>query len=113
MNEELQAALEELEDRTRALLAAEITDVDAVAGALERRAQAITRVALAAELSPTRVSSELARLTSAIDQGDEMTRRLHGFRQESQQEWAHWNQELRRLKATGPESPGPTLNFKA
>lgn len=79
---EIDRALHQLELTTDALLATEVADFAALCEALDDRADAITKLALAAEGTPSGQAplDALERLTSILVRGDAATRRLLGNR---------------------------------
>jgi ABC-type sugar transport system ATPase subunit len=98
MSGALEAALKDLDESTEALLEADIEDVVAVCKALERRADAITKVAFLIDEQPQASDrGAVDRLGDALARGEQATRRALRMKQDATEEWTRLNQILHGL----------------
>jgi hypothetical protein len=95
MHARIEKAIEELECTTDALLQLDEGDLVAICGALERRSDAVTRIAqLVAEIGD---GTALERLSKALERGELATRRVLKMKQDATEEWARLQQLLHGL----------------
>ena len=102
-------ALQDLDQSTDALLTANPSDVVAICSALEKRADAITRIAFLVEDESAHDPLVLNRLGSALTRGDRATRQVLDMRQDAIEEWGRLNQLMRGMAVT----PEPEINYSA
>jgi hypothetical protein len=95
VNALLERALSDLDQSTNDLLDADTEDIGAVCDALERRADAITKMAFLMEENLGRSEATLKRLSSALSRGDAAARRALDMKQDASVEWTRLNQILR------------------
>ena len=88
----LDKALLDLNDATDALIEADQSDTLAVCSALEKRADAFTRIAFLAAEAGGDARSVLDQLASALARGDEATRRVLNMKQDATEEWSRLRQ---------------------
>jgi hypothetical protein len=101
MSTALEAALDDLDHSTDALLTTERSDILALCSALERRADAITKIAFLVEDATEQDASALDRLAGVLSRGDQATRKVLRMKRDAIEEWMRLNQLLRGL-ATAP-----------
>ena len=92
MGPSLDQALRDLNEATDALNEVDQSDTLAVCSALEKRADAITRIAFLAEEAGGHGPSILDRLASALARGDQATRRVLNMKQDATEEWSRLKQ---------------------
>lgn len=109
MSNALEKALRELDQATDALLGADDSDVVTVCSALERRADAITKIAFLVEEPGGHTPDTLQRLNEALSRGDQATRRILHMRQDAIEEWGRLNQ----LRRGVSETREPAINYSA
>lgn len=95
INCDLENALKELDQSTNALLEADRSDVVAICQALERRADAITKLAFLADEAVGTTAVTLGRLSAALARGEQATRRALNMKPDAIEEWTRLNQILR------------------
>ncbi|MBS1877419.1 MAG: hypothetical protein JSU00_29675 [Acidobacteria bacterium] len=95
MDSQLDKALQDLEQSTEALLEASQADLLGLCAALEKRADAITRIAFLVEVECVSSPDALERLSAALERGDGATRKALKMRQDAIEEWSRLNQLLR------------------
>ncbi len=99
MNPSIETALKDLEQSTQALLETNMDDVAAIGLALERRADALTRVAALVEDS-TDVDGAAQRLALAVSRGEEAKLRALNIKRDATEEWISLNRILKGLDNT-------------
>jgi hypothetical protein len=109
---ELDVALKELEASTDALLQADAEDTAALRQALERRANAITRVARLLGESEGPGAAVVSLLNTALERGEQAARKVLHMKQDATAEWSRLARVLRGLRPT-PDSAGPGVTFSA
>jgi hypothetical protein len=87
MSASFDKALRDLNEATEALIEADQSDTPAVCSALEKRADAITRIAFLAAEAGGHAPSVLDQLASALARGDQATRRVLNMKQDATEEW--------------------------
>ena len=92
---EFEQAIRQLEETTEALLVTQTSDLGALCQALERRANAITKVALLAEGAHAGSGSAVERLAAVLVSGEAATRKILHVRREASDEWSRLQQVLR------------------
>ena len=107
MSASLDKALRDLHDATEALIEADQSDIQAVCSALEKRADAITKIAFIAAETGGHASNVLDRLTSALARGDQATRRVLKMKQDATEEWGR----LKQIKDGLGETPRHEINY--
>ena len=91
----LERALCDLDRSTDDLLQADLEDAEAMCKALERRADAITKVAFLIEDHSGRNEATRDRLSAALARGEQAVRRVLDIKQDTTVEWARLRQILR------------------
>jgi hypothetical protein len=104
MNSRLENALKDLEASTDALLEVDLQDVVAVCRALERRADAITRVAFLMEEVGQLRPAVGDRLSAALARGDRAARHALRMKLDAIEEWTRLNQIARGLNCGRPHA---------
>jgi hypothetical protein len=99
---ELEQAIRQLEETTATLLTGETPDLLALCQALDRRAQAITKIALLSEEAHGGADG-VERLARALAEGGKATRKLIEMRRQMCDEFAR----LKHLQ--GAVAPGPEI----
>jgi hypothetical protein len=102
MSTTLETALQDLDQSTDALLNVEQSDIPAVCSALERRADAITKIAFLVEEAASHEAGTLERLAEALCRGDEATRKVLRMKRDATDEWSQLNRLLHGLSETRP-----------
>lgn len=98
-------AIDELESATDTLLATEFSDWNALRQALERRADAITILALTADAqTPAPFGDSVERLTAILVRGEEATRRLLEARRGVGEEFSRLKQLVSSIGVAEPHS---------
>ena len=87
---ELEQAIRQLEETTDGLLTTTADDLGALCAALDRRANAITKVALLSQQAPG--VSAVERLAAVLVRGEEATRRIIQSRREAHDELSRLTQ---------------------
>jgi hypothetical protein len=109
---ELDAALKELEASTDALLQADLEDTPALCQALERRANAITRVARLLGETDEPAAAVISLLNTALERGEQAARKVLHMKQDATAEWSRLARVLRGL-GPAPDSAGPGVTYSA
>lgn len=104
MTPSLESAIEDLEQTTTALMTADASDIVALCQALERRSEAITRVASLLGDPAHGGRDALESLTRSLRRGEEATRKALRMKQDAIEEWSRMNQIMKGL-TTGQEAP--------
>jgi hypothetical protein len=109
---DLERAIRELEIATEVLLAVENSDLAAICQAIERRADAITALALVSGEHENAHEHEIfiERLAGVMVRGEEATRKLMQARSDVTGEWSRLN---RMLNGAGSQARVSTVNIDA
>ena len=107
MSTSLDQALRDLNEATDALIEADQSDTQAVCSALEKRADAITKIAFLAEEVGGHAASVLDQLASALARGDQATRRVLNMKQDATEEWSR----LRQIKDGLGDTRQPEISY--
>jgi hypothetical protein len=103
MTPSLESAMQDLDQMTMALLTGDTADMVWLCRAVERRSEAITRVASLLGHPAQGGKAVLDRLSQALRLGEKATQKALKMKQDAIEEWSRMNQIMRGL-ATG-QSP--------
>lgn len=104
MNSQLETALEDLHRSTGTICDIGLEDMGAIRAALERRAEAIAKLALVLEQTEVLEASAADRLAEALALGERAARRALRMRFDAIEEWTRLHQIRRGLGQASAES---------